>query len=339
MAKARVNLKRKNRFAGFYTIPGIWAEDVPVFESLGYETGNYVQMRPALLNAMDEIVYEYESASKDFIFRFSRDGFIKYTDEQLAGSSGDLLQRWRTILKSLNVYYMLLDSSMVSKNNLSYFQYSELARYDVLMPSYDQQREFLGFGGPIYSYAKTLASARILRTYSNHDSFLSDDRNEFRQVISPDIFEYACELFDAARQQGLIERLNLLAKSLHEFKSGNFEASVVLSWTVLEQIINDLYAPYDEQQVFWKQVIAILRRKRTDISVRYKLISLKRRNVISIKLFKDLDKVRKRRNQFVHVTTAISIDDAGLGLRLCDELLVKAKLRTNLNISLQATGI
>lgn len=333
---SKVNLRKRNRFVGFYTMPSIWAVNKPAIETQNYHI-NYVHNRPLLLEIMDEVVLEYEPPSKEFIIQVCRDGFIKFTNSTIAITKGDIVERWRQILKYLNVLYLLLDSAQVARKKIVYLKFRELARYDILIPNYDTD-EFLGYSGPIESYANQTASARTLRTYDQNQKFLSDDRNEYRQIIEKHVFELAFEKFNEVYNARLINELNLISKSLHEYKSGNYEASIVISWSLLENYIGNLYSSQ-----FPKQSLALRIRsyflKTKYVGTRAQLVALKNSGTFDRELYKRLDSVYKKRNHFIHDLESVSLEKAGQALVLCNELIVNTKTKIDINISFQLNGV
>ena len=63
-----------------------------------------------------------------------------------------------------------------------------------------------------------------------------------RQVVNLDVIDHSTRLFtQVINKPGLEKTLAPFAKSLSEYKVGNYETSIVLSWFITEAAINHLW--------------------------------------------------------------------------------------------------
>jgi hypothetical protein len=304
-----IDLNSEKKFGAFYTLPAVWV-DVPVVFDESIMNSNYVFSRPALLKNMSEVVYSYNNDG--FLIQVCRDGLVMFSDQVLA-QTNDLFEKWRYILKALNVLYVLIDGVYYNENNnFAYFQYQLLRKKDIIIPTYSDD-SFLGFTGPIHSYAYPQASSRTLRTFNSDDGFWNDDRIRDRMVVSLDTFNGAVSIFDAIYSAGLLNSAYLFSQAVAELKENQNEISLVHSWTILEKIIN---LRYSSHQSFLKKFINWLDHKgiwRIKASEKLRYLKLKENK----KRYNEIHHILARRNSYLHGQSAISIKDASMALEVC----------------------
>lgn len=338
-----VNLAKKNRFIGFYTAPGFWAERQPDIETRNWSK-NYTGrdgLHQRLPQAMAEVVYEYASTQPHYLLRICRDGFVMYTDDDIASRNPrvDYFEKWREALKYLNCLYLIIDSLYFSKNNHSYFQLREITRNDALVPSTDDHGNFLGFAGPIVSYALESSRARDINTYNEHASFLSDERIEHRCIIDKDFLDSVAKVFESAVQLKSIDNLNVISKALHEFKHGNYEPSLVLSWALIESWLGQNYEGLGIKLNTLERIRAWFCTGSRFPGASFMITQLERNKLIEKSEKKELDKVNKARNDYIHGLLSVTPERAGLALTICQKVIErKYSLGLTFNLLLEARG-
>ncbi|MBP7857703.1 MAG: hypothetical protein WAW63_01380 [Candidatus Saccharimonadales bacterium] len=324
----QVNLKSKKRFAAFYTLPSIWVKQPITFDESIMES-NYVYSRPELLNKMSAVVHEYPSQDGKFLIQVCQDGLIMFTDQELANHK-DIFEKWRYALKPLNILYMLVDGYFFSENNnFSYFQYQHLRKNDVVQPSYTRE-EFLGFAGPIQSYAYSPSSARVLITFNKDDGFWNDERIKDRKTVNLEILDKAAETFEKIYNGKLLNLAYIFSLAVSELKENQNELSTVHSWTVLEEIIKTRYVGSSSS------IKKLLSPK--------KISARKQINVLRLsgdrKRYKAIQRVLDKRNKYLHHQTPISIEAAGKALNVCrDEFEHQYGIVLNYNPVVTASGL
>jgi len=75
------------------------------------------------------------------------------------------------------------------------------------------------------------------------DRFLSKriTRSFFRRLIPLDTIDFAVQQFKRVFDDGLQSVLVSFAKSISEYKVGNYETAIVLAWFITERIINQMW--------------------------------------------------------------------------------------------------
>jgi hypothetical protein len=294
-----------SHFTAFYPSRPFWAGSKVNFDDQSYEGWFH--------NQMVEEVYIHQTDA--FTVKVCRDGRIMLRIEALEHSEDgqtlvpieDTVKKWGKYLDYLNAFYLLLDSSTIEFANLAYFNLHEITNRDAFRVRYENGKS-AGENIAIESIASVFQMGRYLSSYRAGVPIQYDSQIMMRQVISTDIFAHAVESFArVVGSPGLEKTLASFAKSLSEYKVGNYETSVVLAWFITEAAISQL----------WKSHIDGLNR---DIKVGQRRINSERKDylagrdfpisvvanlmelwdVLPHALFEDVDSVRGFRNKIVH---------------------------------------
>src|SRR5262245_3448782 len=192
----------------------------------------------------NQMVEEVFSQSNDpYTIKVCRDGQIMLRIEALEQDNSpgahprvqdrveDIVRRWGKYLDYLNDFYLLLDSSLLEVSNLSYFNLHEVTNRDAFRVRYkDGQMTKGSFAAESITYVFQMA--RYLLSYPSGVPIRHAPLIAMRQVITLDVIEHALSLFArVVASPGLEKTLASFAKSLSEYKVGNYETSVVLSWS------------------------------------------------------------------------------------------------------------
>jgi hypothetical protein len=292
-------------FTAFYPSRPFWAGSGVNFDDQSYEGWFHNQM-----------VEEVFSQSNDtYTIKVCRDGRIMLRIEALEQDQSPgahprieaLVARWGEYLDYLNAFYLLLDSSLLELSNVCYFNLHEVTNRDAFRVRYEDGNS-TGESIPAESIAFVFQMARYSSSYPSGLPIQHDPLIAMRGVIALDVIKHASNLFTrVVASPGLEKTLASFAKSLSEYKIGNYETSVVLSWFIIEAAIKHLWETHLDSLNFDLQGgrKRINRDRRDDLTGRDFPISLVSNllelwDVLSNPLFRDIDAVRGFRNRIVH---------------------------------------
>lgn len=238
-----------------------------------------------------------------------RRGLAAITSIECADKSSieDQVFYWGQYLDYLNAFYLVLDSSVLEVDHIAHFNLHELTVRDVFRVTYENGIA-RGEGVAFESVAAVYQAGRHLSTYQPGLAPEFDSRNFLRHPVSLDAIRRAMSLFDTVMgNAGAHRRLALLAKSLAEYRVGNYDTSIVLAWFITESIVSELWEQQldnlDRDMEQGRRRINQERRKFLvgrdfTVSIRSNLLELF--GVISHDLFSNIDVVRGYRNKIVH---------------------------------------
>lgn len=214
----------------------------------------------------DQMVEEVHSVeTTDFALRVCRDGRILLRipslekDDSLSSAFEleETVRRWGQYLDFLNAFYLLLDSAVYEIGRrrpdgavarLSYFNLHEITQRDAFRVIYENGRassEYIA----LESIASVFQRGRDSSSYPPDQPIELDFMIKIRQVISHDAITQATSLFErAVASPGSEKDLASFAKSLAEYKVGNYETSLVLAWFITEATISSLWGSYIDSQ-------------------------------------------------------------------------------------------
>ena len=297
------------------------------------------------MKLMAEVVFSKVSGTHTI--EMCRDGRVMLRVEALekerrTGSSHDIkddVARWTAYLNYLNTFYLLLDSSTIELSKIAFFNLHEITNRDAFRISFKDGKP----SGESIS-AESLASVYQMERYISNPMpgvpLGFDARFRDRRFVVPvDVIEHASKSFDfVITQPGLEKVLASFAKSLSEFKVGNYETAIVLAWFISESVISHLWEshlqslnsidPTGKKRIDRERMDLLTGRDYTISSVS-NLLELA--GVLSMSLFQDIDAVRKHRNAIVHSLKFVpTAEKASLALKTAQELIRK---RWGLNFS------
>lgn len=215
--------------------------------------------------------------------------------------------KWGDYLDYMNSFYLLLDSATIEIMKLSYFNLHEITNRDAFRVAY-KNGQSEGENVAVESIASVFQMGRYLSTYRDDIPIEYHSLISMRQVISLDVIQHASSSFrKVASIPGLAKTLASFAKSLSEYKVGNYETSIILSWFIVEAALSHL----------WKSHVDSLNSESSDGRKR---INRERRDFLTgrdftismvsnlLELwgelpnlqFQDIDLVRGFRNKIVH---------------------------------------
>lgn len=220
------------RFTAFYPSRPFWARSMVNFDDQSYEGWFYDQMV--------EEVYIHQTSK--FTVKVHRDGRIMLRIEALEHNEDgqahapieETVIKWGEYLDYLNTLYLLLDSSTLQIMHLAYFNLHEITYRDAFRVTYENGK-CTGDNIAIESIASVFQMGRYLSSYRSNVPIQLDQKIVMRQVITVDVIAHAVKsLARVVALPGLEKALASFAKSLSEYKVGNYETSVVLAWFITE---------------------------------------------------------------------------------------------------------
>ena len=297
----------RQKWIGYYTLPAFWAGQ-PVDPSDRHAGDR-------LRDTMQEQVFSYDIPG--CTVRICRDGMIMLRvarieaifDEARQDTSKDrmakLVSAWNEYLDYANCYYLLLVSDICKVQNLSgVLHLTTITRREAYRMTTEDgvlsscsRANPEAIDGPVrYRYRSFVDPASAL-TMALH-----------RPVVPREVFDLARDEFEiVASDTKLRERLSRLAKSIVEYKAGNYAVSLVLAWFVIEAVLSDRWASFRQtHQAFgdgtariWKDRMEALANGR-DYTAAVISNILELSDQLPIALFRKIDAARRERNDVVH---------------------------------------
>ena len=337
-------------YTAFYSSRPFWAGSEIDFQVPPTDEWFYSQM--------SEVVYAVNS--EEFSLKVCRDGQIliqvKKLEERKDGSDPskpismkDRVGLWGEYLDYLNTFYLLLDSATIDVDKLACFDFQEITSRDAFRVTFENEREPSQGVDPSQSFASIFLMGRHLSSYRNGLPLEVDSRLSCREVISIDAISHASEQFALIISQSGSEKvLASFAKSLSEYKIGNYEISIVLAWFITEAIVNDLWSTHldslNQDLPNSRRRINTDRRKiltGTDFTISIVTNLLELFDVLEGDWLEKVDKVRKCRNKIAHTNTfSPGVDEAELAIAVAQEMIArKWKITLNPDLSYSIKGL
>lgn len=287
----------EKRFISFYTIP-FWVEN-----SIEEKERNTEKLK----DKISEVVINEEN--EDFIIKIEYDGLISIHIKSLENLiqeykedfSKDIIH-YNSYMQYINAFYLLLtivsgkektietiidgERTLVTKAaSGGHSEMKSLTRHDTFRT--DSNSEAIAKAE--YSY-----SLLLFDTKTNDHPSLEYNTLKSRSTISQNDLHETIVLFKSIfNNQILIKHLALYTKSTGEYKHGDFDTSIVLAWTISENILNLIYDNRDNKS---------LKSEFNNIASIQEFLNTQ--NLISTELFNLSNKVRKFRNKIAHSNSA-----------------------------------
>jgi hypothetical protein len=284
---------------GFYPSTDIWAGS-PVVIVPGMDPWVFTGL-------MEEEVYRHRSAHFDL--RVCRDGLIMLQVTGLeaewptAESPEALARWWGKYIEVVNCAHLLLDAAVLEEMNLSYGQFAEITRSDVLIVRFN--------GGSVTSISGGSATAlrgkyleRYLSLHAGNDGIRLFHRQSLDRGVFPAL---SLKLECAIKSKETVRYLATIARGVAQYKIGNYQVSLVLAWFVIESILFAKWRAHLEglQRSFAggekrinKERMEALEGRDYPASVVTSLLELEGR--LDFDSYRKIDRVRRNRNKVVH---------------------------------------
>jgi hypothetical protein len=322
-------------YTAFYSSRPFWAGSKIDFQVTPTDELFYRQM--------SEVVHT--ANSEEFSLKVCRDGLIliqaRKLEERKDGSDPskpismkDRVGLWGEYLDYLNTFYLLLDSATIDVHKLDSFDLGlhEITIRDAFRVASNDEKEPSPGADTSPSLASVFLMGRYLCNYRDGLPLEVDPRLSCRKVISIDAISHASEQFALVISQGGCEKvLASFAKSISEFKIGNYEISIVLAWFITEAIVNNLWITHldslNQDLQDGRRRINADRKKflsGTDFNIGIVTNLLELFNVLEGDWLDKVDKVRKCRNKIVHTDTySPGVDEAALAIAVAQEMIAR----------------
>ena len=220
---------------GFYTLPPFWAG-----ESINRGNSSSLEQWTALSSA---IAFQYDLPNSRI--KVSSDGLLmlslKEFEETVPNPDGyepeSVINWWSKYIEYLNCLNLIFDSTAYELMKATIFHVFEITRKDIIriVVNEDQTVQYFSVDG------RASLQVALSRHGKSSDEVLDLQLEELaRQRIQVDkvVFDKVAERFQLALSiEGIVPRLAALAKSLSEFKVGNYQVSLVLAWFVIESLL------------------------------------------------------------------------------------------------------
>ena len=336
----------RTTFTAFYPSRPFWAVSKVNFEVPQVEGWFHDQM-------VEEV---YATSDDACALKVCRDGRILIRIPSLerddAGSAPvpieDTVKRWGEYLDFLNAFYLLLDSATLNVDHFAYFNIHEITHRDAFRVAYEDDKAVSE-----NIATESIASAFQMGRYSGSyrpDLRIEDDlRIMMRHVISREAIAQAASLFQQVVASSVaVKALASFAKSLAEYKVGNYETSIVLAWFITESAISTLWATHlDAQNQDLPDGRRRINRERRDfltgrdftISIVLNMLELS--GVLEHEVFEKIDAVRGFRNKIVHGHVfGPGADDATLALQTARAMIERLwNVRFTPNLAYSVIGL
>jgi hypothetical protein len=337
-------------FTCFYTNPPFWVQPAPNFI---YEGSSVSELE--FTQSMSEIIFT--RTIETVIIRIARDGLIEVQESNLenqANSNQELSQNnfeqstavWSKYLKYLNIISFCLDMAVIRTQQASLFEFREITNKDAFRITYSDG-VFSSSGVPTQSIAGHYKSGRYFSSYRQGLPIQIDSRVSMRRNVSEASVEIMFDYLSAILTNiDLIEKLSDFSKAVSEYKVGNYNISIVLSFFVIEKIINEKYDAFLSSKNISGEEIRVNSKRRKDLNEKdytASIISniLELSGVITLKEVNQVSKYRKLRNKVAHNLSGepISMTDCRESLEFTVKFLLADTIEEpEINLSLSSQG-
>jgi hypothetical protein len=233
-------------------------------------------------------------------------------------------------------------------DRFAYFNLHEITNRDAFRVTYENGKA-TGENIAAESIASVFQMGRYSGSYHPDLPIERDSKIMMRQVVSLNAIAHTAGLFErVVACPGMEKPLASFAKSLAEYKVGNYETSVVLAWFITEASISNLWESHID--TLNKDLAAGVRRINRarkdfltgrDFPTSIVLNMLELFGIIDHDLFTDMDSVRGYRNKIVHARKfSPGAAEAQLAMKTALSMIDRLwNLRITPSFSYSVTGI
>lgn len=284
-------------YRAFYLSPYMWIGSDPL---LPYPpNGQSIQQ-------IGEVVFIYSAGQ--FELQACRDGMFMLIAPSIVNPAPNakidvIVDFWSTYLRYINAFALLLDSAAQTLEQTHFINLREISRNETCNITF---KEGLWISNSAGGFSAALAQSQY--------RFAPPAASDFfwlpRPVLQLDTIQAAVTQLDSAiTKAGLLDVLASFAKSITEYKLGNYDTSLVLSWFIAEGILRQLWERTlseirvahegDPPRINAKRMEALL--EGVDYTSAVISNSLELLGIVESSLFRDIDSVRRMRNRIAHV--------------------------------------
>ena len=339
-------MPHKTGFTAFYPSRPFWAASKVDFNVPRIGCWFYDQM-------VEEV---YSLVGDNFALKVCRDGRVLVRvqnlepDELLSKHAPieDTMRRWGEYLDFLNAFYLLLDSATLEIDHFSYFNLHEITNRDAFRVTYEDGKN-TGENIAIESIASVFQMGRHSGSYRTDLPIEFDSGIMMRQVISLSAISHAGESFrQVISAAGAEKPLAAFAKSLAEYKVGNYETSIVLAWFITEAAISSLWRSHldglnrnlmDGRKRMNRERMDFLVGRDFTTSIVSNMLELT--GVFAHEVFEEIDEVRGYRNKIVHARKFTpGPREAQLAMKTAQAMIERLwSIRFTLNLGYSISGL
>lgn len=171
-----------------------------------------------------------------------------------------------------------------------------------------------------------------------------------RRLIELDVITYSFDLLDRVLKckiEGTLKIVELLYWAHHRYSENAFSDSLILSWTICEKLLYQLWNHYLKEKRTGNEGQPIINKERAkklkgrDFTASIVSEILELAGVIETQLFRGIDDARRKRNAWLHSLGTIKDIDASNAMRTATELLQVATgipVRPSISRTMAGTG-
>jgi len=330
------------RFVGFYTWPKFWA---------GAKLLPDEKIRPFLQSYMSKNSLSYKN--EIYTLKISRDGMFIFRLEKLAQDIEKRLSEnvykpdldlTSQYLSYINAILILFGSVLLETGSDYPLELQEITNKDIFLVLIKDD-EWQGGSAPF----NTLAGYHQMERFPQfllpgipltHQSVFAGRKYVVKKPVIELLVKY---INGVIKNDELISLLSQFTKSIYEFGLANYDTSLVLSWFIIERIVQEKWERWihssntsnpDGTKRINNDRFKTLTGRDYPISVVSNILELS--NIIPFDLYKKVDKLRRDRNLIVHPDDRhkIQADDCRLAFEVVTDLLEeKLGFRIKLNLN------
>lgn len=286
-----------------------------------------------LLKELEEITFSTER--RNFDLKACRDGMlflhIPVMESKAAlDDTTDFDKKvgwWSEFFDHINAFYLILDHALLELEKLAYFEMTQIDKTQVFRARLeDRTVKSMGWGGNTKSASSYFMHRRQFASQFRNlqeetgrrlgrdaaDS-MRDSFNNFLflgmgHALNEQTLHLACDIFDILLTQShFVKDYAELAKALAEFKRGDYETALILTWFIIEKwlsndwndfIIGKNRADSGSQRISASRMGSLKSGRDYSASIRANMLELA--EVLPTDLYRAIDEIRGSRNKVVH---------------------------------------
>lgn len=317
-------------YAAFYTLKPFWAG---------------ARLEPGDSDQFDEIAFLYQHTN--YSLAIQKDGLIllsvKTLEERFlsADNAENRNKVWQVYFDHLNCIQVLLDSILLTDLEIAHLKIGALSHGNVARVTFGRVAT-RHTCRPLLSYPPMNWSD--LKEIDENSNPLAEPGFQWRKAFPRSVFDALDGIFSGiAEDHSLVKILSLLAKSVSEYKNTNYSLSLVLSWIIIENLLQVLWESWllsKQSDTNGEKRIPQKRKEILDPGDAFtsNVISnvLELSNEIDKDLFTKIDKTRKLRNKIVHALKDCERTNCAAAFEAIEALLCIAH---NVDITISKTQV
>lgn len=311
--------KQSERYIAFYLSEGFWADAKPDYSKFG---SRYWLVRE-FTELMEEPVVIVEE--KERKITICRDGMIMYSDNGLANPPMPLEEQYQRIAKYagiLNALLFVFVAKITELSGIKRFQHYEITHNDVVSVSYDETG-YCSVGLPQKTIMLPQLEKRLLSNVPHgYEDCLDEYLDHFQRTVLPQqMLTEIVELFLRSTTDPMnIRLLSRANKAATEFEETAFSDCIISAWTEIEVFLYEKLKAYMS-----KEGSARFNKDRNNILMNSSPARvselLETVGEIEINEYRELNKVRRNRNDIIHKGLSSNMQEASEALRILENVI------------------